>query len=72
MIAGDASGGPDTAEPELRQEGLGLAHFDEKGLEQLGSLAVALASHEPQMAGYGELMVVFGDARKSEGSSFLN
>ena len=36
--------------------GLGLAHFDEKGLEQLGSLAVALASHEPQLVGYGELM----------------
>ena len=58
MVAGDASGGPDTAEPELRQVGLGFAHFDERGLEQLGSLAMALASHEPQMVGYSELMAL--------------
>ena len=48
FLAGDASGGPDTVDPELRQVGLGLAHFDEQGLEQWGSLSMALASKEPQ------------------------
>ena len=55
LMAGDASGGPHAAEPDLRHVGMGLSQYDLTGERPLAALCWALASGEPQEVDFGEL-----------------